>query len=67
MHAYIVLIALNLKILSVTCNNTSANNTMVEELELNVDMFNGQASRTRCILHIGNLVAKTMIKQFNIP
>jgi hypothetical protein len=40
---------------------------MTDELELLIEQFNGQASRTRCILHVGNLVAKTMIKQFDVP
>jgi len=55
-----------LKILSVTCNNASANDTMMEELELMLTEFEGQSTRTRCILHVGNLVAKSMIKQFDI-
>ena len=66
-HTYIVLVAFGLKILSVTCDNASANDTMVEELELLIEQFNGQTSRARCILHVGNLVAKSMIKQFDIP
>jgi hypothetical protein len=29
--------------------------------------FAGEANRTRCFLHIVNLVAKTLIKQFDAP
>jgi hypothetical protein len=40
---------------------------MVEELaDLLVD-FPGAANRTRCFTHILNLVAKSIIKQFDVP
>lgn len=40
---------------------------MIEELSEIVDEFPGEANRTRCFLHIINLVAKSMLKQFEPP
>lgn len=53
--------------LSVTADNASNNDTMVEELTELIETFDGEASRTRCFLHIVNLVAKSLLKQFDIP
>ena len=55
------------KILSVTCDNASTNDAMMDELEFMLAHFEGQTTRVRCILHMGNLVAKCLIKQFDIP
>jgi hypothetical protein len=38
---------------------------MVRELELLVPSFGGDASHTRCFLHVVNLVAKMLIRQFD--
>jgi hypothetical protein len=53
------------KILSVTCDNASNNDTMMEELN---DLLIGFSSlnRTRCFAHILNLVAKALLKQFDV-
>jgi hypothetical protein len=56
-----------IKILSITCDNASNNDTMIEELGDLVDAFPGEANRTRCFAHIINLIAKSVIKQFDIP
>ena len=56
-----------LKILGMTCNNASTNDAMLDKLESMLAHFEGEGTRARCILHIGNLVAKTLIKQFDIP
>jgi hypothetical protein len=40
---------------------------MIEVLEGLLENFDGQASWTRCFAHILNLVAKTTIKQFDVP
>ncbi|KIK92856.1 hypothetical protein PAXRUDRAFT_146410, partial [Paxillus rubicundulus Ve08.2h10] len=47
-------------------NNTSNNDAMIEELEELVPVFSGSASHTRCFLHIINLIAKSLIWQFDI-
>ena len=39
---------------------------MVDELVDRVPQFGGAASRTRCFLHIINLVAKSIIHQFDV-
>ena len=38
---------------------------MIEELHTLVAKFAGSASHTRCFLHIINLIAKTLIQQFD--
>lgn len=55
------------QILSVTCDNASNNDTMIEELALLIDHFPGDANHTRCFLHIINLVAKSVLRQFKPP
>lgn len=39
---------------------------MTEQLGVLLDAFNGDFSRTRCFLHILNLVAKSMLRQFDV-
>ncbi|KAG6874263.1 hypothetical protein C0992_007896 [Termitomyces sp. T32_za158] len=57
------------KVLSVTCDNATNNNVMILEMELNdaLKRFNGQSSRVRCFAHVVNLVAKSIISQFDLP
>ncbi|PBK85234.1 hypothetical protein ARMGADRAFT_876057, partial [Armillaria gallica] len=57
------------QVLSITCDNASNNDTMIEALgdSDNVPLFSGQASRTRCVAHIVNLMAKSLLKQFDPP
>ena len=40
---------------------------MITELADLLDDFPGEANRTRCFTHILNLVAKSIIKQFDVP
>ena len=40
---------------------------MVEELEFMLEDYAGEAGRARCFLHIVSIVAKTIIKQFDVP
>ncbi|KAF9554478.1 hypothetical protein CPC08DRAFT_614576, partial [Agrocybe pediades] len=51
-------------VLGITCNNTSNNNAMISELEDLLPEFFGN-NHTRCFLHINNLVARTLVKQFD--
>ena len=55
------------QILSITCDNASNNDEMICHLEELIGEFKGQKSQTRCFAHILNLVAKSIIQQFNIP
>ena len=57
------------KILSVTCNNNNAspNNTVIKKLSKLLKSFPGNANHTCRFLHILNLVAKSMIQQFDLP
>ena len=40
---------------------------MIDELEVMLEGFPGTPNQTRCFIHILNLVAKSVIKQFNLP
>ena len=50
-----------MKLLSVTCDNASNNNTMIEELTNLLDDFPGPANQMQCFLHILNLMVKSII------
>ncbi|KAH7903747.1 hypothetical protein BJ138DRAFT_977493, partial [Hygrophoropsis aurantiaca] len=53
------------KMLSLTADNASSNDTMTDELKLLLDDFSGKASRTRCFLHVVNLTAKSLVREFD--
>jgi hypothetical protein len=57
----------NPQILSITCDNASNNDTMIESLGVLIDDFPGPANQTRCFLHVLNLVVKSILKQFDLP
>ena len=50
-----------------TADNTSSNDTMMAELADRLAHFGGEGARTRCFLHVINLVAKTLIRAFDLP
>jgi predicted CopG family antitoxin len=52
---------------SITCDNASNNDTMVDALKDRLEIFPGASNCTRCFDHIVNLVAKSVICQFDIP
>ena len=49
------------------CDNASPNDTMIDELSGLLESFPGAANRTWCFTHILNLVAKSILKQFDLP
>ena len=53
--------------LNITADNASSNDTLVEELTKILPHFGGQTNRTRCFLHIVNLVAKSLLREFDAP
>ena len=53
------------KILGAMCDNTSSNDTLVEHLETLAPYFEGASSHVQCVLHVTNLVAKSMLKLFD--
>jgi hypothetical protein len=55
------------QIKSITCDNASNNDTMVDGLKDLLEIFPGESNRTRCFDHIVNLIAKSVIQQFDIP
>ncbi|KAI0749007.1 hypothetical protein BC629DRAFT_1242050, partial [Irpex lacteus] len=50
----------------VTADSASAMDTVVDELQLLIDGFDGSANRTRCFAHIANLIAKAILKPFDV-
>ena len=60
-------IPLACQILGVTCDNASNNDKMIEHLATLIDSFPGAANQTRCFTHILNLVAKSVLRQFEAP
>lgn len=55
------------QILGVTCDNASNNDKMIEHLATLIETFPGAANQTRCFTHILNLVAKSVLRQFEAP
>ena len=55
-----------MQILSITGNNTSNNNTMVQYLSDALEEFPGPANQTRCFVHTVNLIAKSILKPFDV-
>lgn len=55
------------QILGVTADNASNNDKMIEHLAVVIDTFPGAPNQTRCFAHILNLVAKTVLRQFEGP
>ena len=53
------------KILSVTCDNTSNNDTMINKMDIMLTGFSS-INCTHCFAHILNLVAKSLLKQFDV-
>ena len=56
-----------IQILGVTADNASNNDKMIERLAELIDNFPGTANQTRCFTHILNLVAKSVLRQFEAP
>ncbi|KAG2060744.1 hypothetical protein BDR06DRAFT_837354, partial [Suillus hirtellus] len=46
------------------CDNASNNTVMIDELSTALPDFGGKASHTWCFLHTINLVAKSLLHEF---
>jgi hypothetical protein len=55
------------QILSITADNASNNDKMIQHLSNLIESFPGAANQTRCFAHILNLVAKSILRQFEGP
>ena len=53
-------------ILSVTADNASNNDMMINHLSMLLDNFPGTSNQTWCFLHILSITAKLIIKQFDV-
>ena len=56
-----------LQILCIMCNNSSPNDTMINELSNLIASFPRDANRAQCFNHVIALVAKSTICQFDVP
>jgi len=54
-------------VLSVACDNVSPNDMMINELMDLLAHFPGPANCIHCFLHIINLIAPKILKQFDLP
>jgi len=55
------------QILGVTADNASNNDKMIEHLATLIETFPSTANQTRCFTHILNLIAKSILHQFEAP
>jgi hypothetical protein len=55
-----------LQILSITGDNASNNDTMIQYLGEALDEFPGPANQTRCFAHTVNLITKSILKPFEL-
>ncbi len=55
-----------LQVLSITGDNASNNDSMIRYLGDTLHDFPGPANQTRCFVHTINLVAKSILKPFDI-
>ncbi|KAH9912042.1 uncharacterized protein BXZ73DRAFT_8846, partial [Epithele typhae] len=53
------------QLLAIICDNASNNNVMIQKMEEAIDSFLGGRARVRCLCHVVNLVAKSIISVFD--
>ncbi|KAF8994849.1 hypothetical protein BDZ89DRAFT_902510, partial [Hymenopellis radicata] len=53
------------QVLSITCDNASPNDVMIDRLVDGIPTFGGARARTRCFAHVINLVAKSLLRLFD--
>ncbi|KAF8431817.1 hypothetical protein L210DRAFT_3415341, partial [Boletus edulis BED1] len=54
------------QILCITCDNASSNTVMVDTLSGELPNYGGRAGHARCFLHTTNLVAKCLLRAFDV-
>ena len=54
------------QVLAITCDNASNNDTMIDNMEFDLEDFEGMTFRVRCFNHVVNLVTKTFTRLFNV-
>ncbi|KAG2110884.1 uncharacterized protein F5147DRAFT_553443, partial [Suillus discolor] len=52
------------QILIIAADNASSNDMLIAELAKILPKFGGETNRSRCFLHIVNLVAKSLLREF---
>ncbi|KAJ3833428.1 hypothetical protein F5878DRAFT_510233, partial [Lentinula raphanica] len=51
-------------VISITCDNASANTAMLDELTMHIPTFMGRKAHVRCFAHTINLTAKGVLRPF---
>jgi hypothetical protein len=55
------------QVLAIAADNASANDVMIDKLSNALPIFPGEEHRVRCFNHVINLVAKSLLKLFDVP
>jgi len=55
------------QILSITCDNATSNDKMIDELAGQLEEFPGAPNCARCFTHVLNLMVKSIMHQFDVP
>ena len=53
--------------MSITCDNASANDVMIDDLPQHLPNFPGKPNHTQCFNHTIALVAMRIVRQFDVP
>ena len=53
--------------MGITCDNASANDKMIDEIDVRMEKFMGSLSHVRCFGHVIQLVGKGLLRQFEPP
>lgn len=54
------------QVLGMTGDNTTSNNTMINELEVHLESFGGACNHRHCFDHVVNLCVKFVLKLFDV-
>jgi hypothetical protein len=55
------------QLFTVTTDNATSNDTMVEAIPADIDCFRGEPDHIRCFNHCINLIAKALLSLFDVP
>ena len=55
-------LTVTIQVLSITCDNASANDSMIDEVAITIPKFPGAPNHTRCFNHMIALIAKRIVQ-----
>jgi hypothetical protein len=62
-----MILTLSFQLLCITCDNASPNDMMIDKIPNLIESFPGDENQARCFNHVIVLVAKSSIRQFDVP